>query len=160
MGRGWLHDHVLLGPFVAAALLMGFVARREFRVNVEGHLGVIDLLIERGDWRIAVEAERTVDRVLKDLRKAEAIHADLLVILVSHTHLGQAVRRKFIRHDVSLRRRNHCIWISPPRLALQRLTTFMSFMTSRSSESPNVTISNRPVNMPAQPDRQDEEAAS
>ncbi len=93
MRGGFLHNHILLDPVEDLLLQLGATVRREHAVHFGGSLGFIDLTAELGHHRIACEAELTADRVLSDLRKAEAWAATLLVIIVPTRRVAQSIQR-------------------------------------------------------------------
>lgn len=95
MMRGtFLHNEVLIQPLDLAFCFIGALTFREWYVNDCETKGYVDLWVEMNGFRIAVEAELTSKRVAHDLRKARALHADELWIVVPTVRVARAVHRK------------------------------------------------------------------
>lgn len=90
MRNGFLHDRVLLLPLEACFLRQGAIVRREHHVVFGGRSGFIDLLVQRGGVRIAVEAELTLSRVPRDVEKAKAVAASALLIVTPNGSVAEA----------------------------------------------------------------------
>ena len=90
----YLHNEVLIDPLDRAFRSFGATTRLESYVNASGVAGAVDLLVEQPQVRIAIEAELSVRRVGRDLRKAIAVRADELWIVVPNVRLVRSVRRK------------------------------------------------------------------
>ena len=101
---GFLHRRVLLEP--AADLLRGagFRVTPEFRLP-DGRR--IDLLGQRDEWLVAVEAELSPRRVRGDLEKARTVSATHLVVLLPTFALARRVRAGLPRG---------CAGANPPRV--------------------------------------------
>ena len=72
----------------------GATTHRELYVNDTTVVGAVDLLVEQPHVRIAIEAELSPKRIWADLRKAAAVRADELWIVVPTVQLVRTVRRK------------------------------------------------------------------
>lgn len=90
MRNGFLHDRVLLLPLEACFLRQGAMVHREHHVRSSGKSGFIDLLVRRGNVRIAIEAELTPSRVRQDLEKAKAVAASALLIVTPNGSIAEA----------------------------------------------------------------------
>ena len=89
-----LHNSVLIDPLDEAFRSFGATTRRESYANDGSVVGAVDLLVEQPHVRIAIEAELSSKRVDRDLRKAAAVRADELWIVVPTVRLVRNVRRK------------------------------------------------------------------
>ncbi len=94
MRGSYLHNDVLIDPLDEAFRSFGATTRRESYVNNGSVVGAVDLLVEQPHVRIAIEAELSSKRVGRDLRKAAAVRADELWIVVPTVRLVRSVRRK------------------------------------------------------------------
>ena len=72
VGDGFTPDRVLVDPFYRYFRSQGSQVWREYAVRVDQTTGLIDLFAIHKGWRLAIEAERTPDRVIRDIRKAKA----------------------------------------------------------------------------------------
>lgn len=90
MRNGFLHDRVLLAPLKGYFRRLGAVVHREQVVHHSGTTGFIDLFVEHGSNRIAIEAELTPNRVASDLAKARAADATVLLIVTPTAAVARA----------------------------------------------------------------------
>jgi hypothetical protein len=127
MRGGWLHNQALIAPLEAWFRSRGALVYREFRVRRGTCLGFIDLFATFGSLRIACEAELSPARVPVDIAKAEAVQADLLLILVPTPAVARAIRQKFLSSQRPNLRQDIAIWILPLGAALQRLGNLSRF---------------------------------
>lgn len=120
MRGGYLHNCVLLDPIEAHFLALGAATRREWTIRVGERTCFIDLMVELVDSRrIACEAELTADRIVRDIEKAVAAGASLLLIVVPSTKVARAARqaaRKCCRSPQTMP-----VWILPLGGMRQRL---------------------------------------
>ena len=124
---GYLHNDVLINPLDEAFRSFGATTRRESYVNNDGVLGAVDLLVDQPHVRIAIEAELSSKRIHGDLRKAVAVRADELWIVVPTVRHVRSVRRKLATLPPPP------IWLDVFVLtqgqALQRVTNCLSLIT-------------------------------
>ncbi len=90
----FLHNEVLIQPLDLAFCLIGALTFREWFVNDGDTKGYVDLWVESNGFRIAIEAELTPKRIAHDVRKAIALRADELWIVVPTVRIARAVHRK------------------------------------------------------------------
>ena len=121
-----LHNKVLIDPLARAFESYGATAHREFYVNALGVVGAVDLLVEQPQVRIAIEAELSVRRVGADLRKAVAVRADELWIVVPTVRLVRGVRRKLATLPAAPSWLD--VFVLTQGQALQRVTECMSLI--------------------------------
>lgn len=100
-----IHNVGMVNRLHQVALDHGAPARVEAYLGP--NLGYADLLIEAGDLKVIVEAERSPRRVHRDLAKAAAIHA-------THLFIATPTRRLAERIGVHLRR-----YPLPPDLVIE-----------------------------------------
>lgn len=101
-GRGgFIHEKVVLDRLVRAARVRGATVCRQVQAGSGRGAGHIDLVLARGGRTIAVEVELSPKRVNRDLRKAAAIGADELWIVVPHRRTADAVGRRLAALAVS-----------------------------------------------------------
>lgn len=81
MRKAFLHERILLDPFEQHFRTVGAAVERESPVTYCGHPGFIDLLVQVGPCRIAIEGELTPTRLLNDLNKAIASQATWLLVV-------------------------------------------------------------------------------
>jgi len=84
---------VLIGLVAQEAIRLGVHVDYEVVIKVGGKVMYGDLLIQDGLQKILVEAEMSSKRIANDLAKAEALKAELW-ILVPNQRVAQSVRRK------------------------------------------------------------------
>lgn len=97
MRGGYLHNMVLIESVASVAGAQGARVWREFPVHHGSESGYIDLLIEFGTYRVAVEAELTTKRIARDLAKGTWAAANEIWILVPDARTARAVRRTLNR---------------------------------------------------------------
>jgi len=120
MRGGFLHNTALLNPIEAYLRRRGAQTCREYPVQNSITRGAIDLVATWNDAVIAIEAELTPDRVVRDVHKAHAIEADLLVIVVPTRRVAAAVIRR-LRLNCNHARKDLPVWVLPLGPALERL---------------------------------------
>lgn len=133
MGRGFEHDRILLDAMEATLRSCGLHPHREFSVSPNRRTGVVDLYVEFDGMRLAIEAERSADRVLNDVSKARRLSASVLLIVTPNARVARAVRKKLHKAGVRRNTNKPVIWVSPLALAIAALTNCFSIPTSRSS---------------------------
>ena len=115
----FVHDN-LLDSIESLANDVGARTGREVSITPGRNAQRVDLLIEVRDKRIAVEAELTAKRIINDLTKARALHADELWIVVPNSTVANAVKRQLSR--LGIRPKECRIYFLTLGKALQRLT--------------------------------------
>ena len=73
MRGGYLHNQVLIGTLQRDAKALGCETQLEVPVQVQDSVWFIDLVVRSGSVLIAVEAELSARRVVRDLLKARAL---------------------------------------------------------------------------------------
>ena len=122
-----MHNNVLIASLDRLAQRLGASTHREVWVSTKTVQGYIDLIIRKGDLCVACEAENSPRRVRNDIRKAAALGAHYLLIVVPTGLVGRAVRRCLRRiGDCGLRRQ---VGVEVVLLAQanQRLQELLSF---------------------------------
>lgn len=119
MKGGYVHEHILLDRLQDAARRLGLSTARQLRTANGGY---VDLLLESASSRIAVEAELTPRRVLRDVAKAAVINANELWIVVPTVRQGMAVQRLLDRMPPPVGQ----VFVLTLGGALQRLTDCFS----------------------------------
>lgn len=120
MRGGYLHNTVLLNPIEAYLRRADAQTRREYPVQKNATRGAIDLVATWDDALIAIEAELTPDRVVRDVQKALAARAGLLVIVVPTRRVAAAAIRR-LRLNCNPTRKDLPVWVLPLGPALERL---------------------------------------
>ena len=130
MRGGYLHNTILLDPIEAFFRQAGARTRREYPVRNATTRGAIDLAASWDDALVAVEAELTPDRVDRDVQKAHAAGADLLVIVVPTRRVASAVMRH-LNGNGGQTGNDVPVWILPLGPALERLQRFFPLFSTR-----------------------------
>lgn len=102
MRGGFVHNKVLLDSIDALLRRAGAQTQREVHVHRDGLRGAIDLVATMSDTKLAIEAELTPARVVRDVEKARAIEADLLVIVAPTRRIADAIVRRLHAAGVDL----------------------------------------------------------
>ncbi len=123
MRGGFIHNRVLIAPIEAFLVQCGAYVRREYPTGPGRTAGFVDLFASYGAHRIVCEAELTADRVARDVDKAVALNATLLLIVVPRSRVARAVRKHLSR----LAQMDFDIWVSTVPVALQRLSDLLGF---------------------------------
>lgn len=131
MRGGFLHNKVLIEPIAAFFLAVAGTVYREYATGPGRDAGFVDLFVEYGLERIVCEAELSADRVPKDLAKAAALNATLLLIVVPNARVARSVRARASTVAVDPAGANIEKWILPLGVALQRLRSSCRFRTDR-----------------------------
>ena len=99
MRKSVIHDCVLLNPLDEHFQALGFECWREYSTHRFGISGFIDLFVEHDTCRIAVEGERSPDRVFNDISKAISVRAECLIIVTPTLRVAKAIQRKLSRAE-------------------------------------------------------------
>lgn len=124
-----LHNKWLVGPVERALRELGFIVRREVPTGPGREAGFVDLLADRGDTRWVVEAERTPERLARDLVKAIALRAQLLLVVTPTARDARRVSRRL--RDLRPGHLPCRVCILPLGVVLQRLANKSDLMTCR-----------------------------
>lgn len=118
----FLHTRVLVSRIEDLLREFGAQLHREHYTRLEESYGYVDLLATLGPYTIVCEAELSADRAVKDVAKALALKADLLVIVVPRKQVAEAIRRRLHALPAEdLPPSGLEIWVLPLGPALQRL---------------------------------------
>ncbi len=115
-----LHNDVLVERVAQALRAQGAITKKEYFIRFSGGSGYIDLLVEQGLVRIAVEAELTNRRIEKDLVKAIAVNAEELWIVTPTSHLARSIRSR-LEKSPALVRTHPQVFVLSLGQALQRV---------------------------------------
>ncbi len=95
MRGGYFHNEVMARQLKEALDQLGAKVRTEYPAGPPGRrVGAVDLYIELQGVRIACEIELGPRRVGQDLRKAQALGVDLLLLITPTAAAAKAVRRR------------------------------------------------------------------
>lgn len=120
MRGGYLHNHVLLDPIEAALRQRGARTWREKATSPGRRTGYVDLLVELGDRRIAIEAECSSKRIAGDLAKSAEVDATELWMVVPTVSVAASVRRRL--KETSVAALGAEVFVLTLGQALQRVT--------------------------------------
>ncbi len=120
MKGGFVHNEVLLGPFMQYFQYLSATVYREYPVGPGTQGGFIDGFVLHGSVRIAFEAELSPDRVLRDVEKARQLKAHYLFIIVPESHIERRVKRKLAQRPAELGPPEICVL--PLGQMLQRIS--------------------------------------
>jgi hypothetical protein len=107
---GLCHEHVLLDPLEAAFGKRNAETSRQVPVRLGAKLGFVDLVVQLGSGRLAIEAEMTPRRVVNDLHKAAALEATWLWVVVPNCRVARSVRTQLRKLGVPERRPWISVW--------------------------------------------------
>lgn len=125
----FLHNDILVAPIAALLREYGVRSQLEYAIESGRGVGFVDLFAVQESFRLVCEAELSPDRVWNDIRKAVALQADLLLIVVPTVRMARRIRRRLQHPRCPAAPENLDIWILPLGPALQRLREMMSLMT-------------------------------
>jgi hypothetical protein len=94
MRGGYLHSQVMARQLKEALERLGARVRTEYPAGSGRRAGAVDLYVELHGVRIACEIELGPRRLLQDLRKAEALGVDLLLVVGPTPAVAKAIRRR------------------------------------------------------------------
>ncbi len=126
---GFVHEEILLRPVAGHFCKAGARIHHQYRTGPGRRAGMIDLFIEYGSHRIAIEAETSPDRVGNDVAKAVAVRATLLLIIAPERRIAKAVRRRLNRPNSPGASDELEVWVLPLGQALQRIRNCFPLMT-------------------------------
>ena len=89
-----MHQCVLIQPLMESFRRQGADVYREYPAINGTYIGSVDIWVAFDQIRIAIEAELTPKRIGADIKKAQALRADELWIVVPTQRVVRAVRRK------------------------------------------------------------------
>ena len=129
MRGGYIHNEILVGTLARDARALGWGTLLEAPVPVHDSVWFIDLVVTSHAVRVAVEAELSPGRVLRDVIKAEAFGAVALLVVTPTSRVAKQCRRVLGRPDLPT-------WVLPLGRARARLRHLLS-QISRSNEEGN-----------------------
>lgn len=91
------HNQLLITPVAAELQRQGAAVHFEYAIGPRGRGGAVDVLAVYAGRRFVFEAERSPDRVPRDMEKAARLAAARLVIIAPDAAMAKAVRRKLAR---------------------------------------------------------------
>jgi len=94
MRGGYLHNEVMARQLADALERLGARVRTEYPAGPGRRAGAVDLYVELHGLRIACEIELGPRRLRQDLRKAEALGVDLLLLVAPTSAGARAIRRR------------------------------------------------------------------
>lgn len=124
------HNQLLIAPIVTELHQQGATVYCEYAIGPRGRGGSVDVLATHNGCSFVFEAERSPDRVPRDVEKAANLGAVMLVIIAPNAGVAKAVQRKVARLGASDRPRGLLIWCLTIGTALQRLRNRSLLMSS------------------------------
>ena len=124
----FFHNQILVKRLAGALEKLGAKVRLEHPTRSGQRPRSVDIFAELDGLKLVLEVERESRRALNDLSKAEALEADLLVILVPTRQVARAVLRR-LESGVELP--NFQIVVLPFGAALQALRENSPLMSLR-----------------------------
>jgi len=115
------HNQLLIAPIVTELRRQGATVFCEHAIGPRGRGGSVDVLVIHNGCSIVFEAERSPDRVPRDVEKAARLGSVLLVIIAPNAEVAKAVQRKLDRLRASERSPRLLICCLTLGVALQRL---------------------------------------
>lgn len=109
MRGGWVHNQVMTAVLAADAMAIGCFVAFEVVVELASGIGFIDILIRKDNLLISIEVERSARRIMNDLKKAHAVGADALWIVVPTVRVACAVRRRLAQIDLRAAKLRVCV---------------------------------------------------
>lgn len=100
MRGGFLHNTLLIQPFVDYFTQRSDQVLPEYQAGARPSDGAIDLLIVGDSFRLAIEAELTTQRMRQDLDKAQKAEATHLLILTPTSKLASMGRKLLSDHII------------------------------------------------------------
>jgi hypothetical protein len=93
---GFLHNEAMARQLKEALERLGARVRTEYPAGPGRRAGAVDLYIELHGFRIACEIELGPRRLRQDLRKAEALGVDLLLVVGPTPAVAKAILRRLV----------------------------------------------------------------
>jgi len=94
MRGGYLHNEAMAAELGATLKKCGARVWTEYPVEPGRRAGAVDIYAELGSVRLACEIELGPRRVLQDVKKAEALDVDLLLIVTPTATVARRIRAK------------------------------------------------------------------
>ena len=94
MRGGYLHNRGIAAELVAVLEQIGARVRTEYPAGPGRRAGSVDIYAELGELRLVCEVELGPRRVMNDVRKAEALAADVLLIVTPTAAEARAIRKR------------------------------------------------------------------
>lgn len=102
MRGGYLHNKVLVEPVAGVLRELGMDVHTEYPIKIGHHVSYADIFASCDGLRLVCEAERSPQRVANDVRKAMALDAQLLIIVVPNKNIARSVFRRLKQIDQPL----------------------------------------------------------
>ena len=100
MKGGFIHECVLLDKVESRFAEQGFQAERQVATHRGQGAGYADLVINLGSSKLVIEAELSAKRIRNDLKKARALKAQGLWIVVPNRKVASSVRKHLRKLNV------------------------------------------------------------
>ena len=113
----FLHNRVLIEPLAEYFRLRGVSVLPEYPIRPGRSAPAVDLYVPA--YRLVIEAELTVDRVLNDRAKALALQVNMLLIVTPTRRVADAAKRRL--NEAAGDEKTIVEWILPVGPALQRI---------------------------------------
>ena len=94
MRGGYLHNQAIAAELVTVLERRGAFVRTEYPVGPGRRAGSVDIYAELGELRLVCEVELGPRRVLNDVRKAESLAADVLLIVTPTAAEARVIRKR------------------------------------------------------------------
>ena len=140
MRGGRLHSGVLAGGLRDALERLGARVRTEYPVRPGRGAGAVDLYAELDGTRVAIEVELGVRRVRQDIRKAETLGVDALVIVTPTAKVAALARRR-LRTRTASRVTVHVLPFGRALALLTQVFRVESRQDTKSESGPRTTTS-------------------
>lgn len=88
----FIHNGVMISSLVAALRLRRYHFYLEYPVRRGKHPPSADIFFRANNGWVVIEVERTTARISNDLKKAQALHADLLLLVMPNAQKAKAAR--------------------------------------------------------------------
>jgi hypothetical protein len=99
----FLHNQVMVAALVSALRLRGYHAHLEHPVRRGKNPPAVDMFFNANGKSVAMEIERTTERIANDVKKAQTLRADFLLLVMpcaSNVRSAESVVRA-LRADVA-----------------------------------------------------------
>ena len=88
----YLHNKIMVGTLNQALRLRGYPVHLEYPIRHGQHPRAVDIFFQANGLRMALEIECTTARIRNDVAKAEALRADLFLIVLPDARTACAAR--------------------------------------------------------------------
>ena len=118
MRGGYLHNQAIADELVGVLERVGARVRTEYPAGTGRRAGSVDIYAELGNLRLVCEVELGPRRAANDVRKAEALAADVLFIVTPTAAEARAIRNRLRTRGPSRVR----VRVLPMGLAIKQLS--------------------------------------